>query len=82
MNRLYSVTTEGRIFYADSEGKFFQPLEYSDEASAKVRVKHLSSCDWCIWSVTSSFRVNLLVFKMITPYEFQEITFENQVKFF
>ena len=73
---------DGRIFYLDSESKYFQLLEFDDERSPKVKVKHLSSCDWCMWSVTSDFKVNLLVFKLIPPYEFHEVTYENQVCFY
>ena len=80
MNRLYTVATDGRIFFTDPTSKSFEMLEMDNESSPQPKIKHLSSSDWCLWAVSSNFKVYLFVFKSDTPYEYQETTYENQVR--
>ena len=42
-------------------------------------IKRLSSCEWCLWLITASFKVNLFVFNLDTPFEWQETSYQNQV---
>ena len=82
MNRLYSLSTDGRIFYADPQSKSFELLEPADDSlTIRDKIKHISSSDWCLWTVTSNLKLDLFVFQSDTPYEYQEIVYENQVPY-
>ena len=81
MNRAYVLSNDGRVFYLDPSSTSFDWLE-TDESSSSIKIKHLSSSDWCLWAISNSFQIYLYVFKLDTPYEFQVTTYENQVKTF
>ena len=77
MNRLYLLSNDGRIFFAEAANSYFEPLDVYEHSP--IRVKKLSSSDWCIWTISSTFKVYLYVFKTDTPIQHQEFTYENQV---
>jgi hypothetical protein len=84
MNRVYVVSQDGRIFFAESNSETFELLEatsYNNKhEECSIQVKRLTSCSWALWTISSSFKVYLYIFELDTPYEFQEIIYENQVK--
>ena len=53
--------------------------EESQNRKSSTLIKRLSSCEWCLWLITASFKVNLFVFNLDTPFEWQETSYQNQV---
>ena len=80
MNRLYITSYDGRIFFAEQTSKSFELLEYESDENA-IKVKKMSSSDWCLWAVSSQFKLYLNVLRLDTPYEHEEITYENQRRY-
>jgi hypothetical protein len=81
MNRIYIASYDGRIFFADQNSTTFELLEYSDSNKYVTSVKRLSACDWCLWVVSSHYGLYVYPFKLDTPIEHVEVTYENQVFF-
>lgn len=79
MNRIYVLSNDGRIFFAEPSSNSFELLDYIETSGSMIKTKRLSSSPWCFWSITSKFRVKLFVYLLDTPLEHQEITFENKV---
>jgi hypothetical protein len=84
MDRIYLLSFDGRIFYAEPNSVSFELLYVKESSSTDandiiVKVKKLSSCDYCLWAIDSTFNVNLFVFQSDVPIEHQEVTYENQV---
>ena len=80
MNRMYITSYDGRIFFAEPSSKSFELLDFHPANEHSVKVKHLSSCEWCLWAISAQFGVFVFVFKLNTPIEHQEVTYENQVR--
>jgi hypothetical protein len=80
MNRIYITSYEGRIFFAEPDSNSFELLQTSNINDSINGVKKLSSSDWCLWAISGQLKLKLFVFKQETPYEHQEITYENQVR--
>lgn len=81
MNRLYLIGSDGRVWYGEKNTSSFELLELDDMQNGQVMIKRLSSCEWCLWLITSKYNVYLYVFKLDTPFECQEISYQNQVGF-
>lgn len=86
MNRVYVLSVDGRIFSADSHSETFELLDQynrteADNNSSGLRFKKLASCEWGLWTVSSTFQVYLNVFEFDTPCEYQEETYENQRRY-
>lgn len=79
MNRLYVVSTDGRVFYAEHNSRSFENLEIDPSIQNPVKIKKLSSCEWSLWGISTNLRLYLYVFKLDTPYEHIEVTYQNQV---
>ncbi len=85
MNRIYLLGADGRVWFGERNSTSFELLDLDDSQmnnACQTRIKRLSSCEWCLWMITSRFQVSLYVFKLDTPFENQVISFENQVCFF
>lgn len=82
MNRIYFTSMDGHVFHIDASSNYYQQLEASDkiaEQESQIKVKYLSSSDWCLWCISNDFKIYIYVFKLATPHEFHEVTYENQV---
>ncbi len=77
MNKIYTITYDGRVYVADSLSTSFELFNTDDENS--IKFKRLSSSDYCIWGISSEFELFLFVYNADIPIEFTEITYENQV---
>lgn len=82
MNRLYVISNDGRIFFAEPQSNSFELLDYEEINENFIKIKKLSSAPWAFWSVSSSFKIYLFVYLLDTPLEHREVCFENQVKLF
>lgn len=82
MNRIYLIGNDGRLWFGEKTSSTFELLELDDSQNGNVLIKRLSSCDWCLWLISSKFDVYLYVFKLDTPFEYQEVSYQNQVKLF
>jgi hypothetical protein len=91
MNQLYLISTDGEIFCTDAKSKYYKELKLEGAENVndgdvlpssikKIKIKHLSSSDWCLWCISDEFKIYLYVFKLDMPHEFQEIIYENEVK--
>ena len=74
---------DGDVFHIDASSNYYQKLEAGDkiDEQSQIKVKYLSSSDWCLWCISNDFKIYIFIFKLATPYEFHEVTYENQVKF-
>ncbi|CAF0910386.1 unnamed protein product, partial [Brachionus calyciflorus] len=81
MNRAYIVSNDGRIFYAEPDSNSFNLLEYNTTNINNVKIKRVSSSPWCLWSISSNLNLYLFVYLLDTPFEHQEITYENQRRY-
>lgn len=78
MDQIYTITYDGRVFTANSTSTSFEPLNSAEDE--QIKIKRLSSSDYCLWAISSKFELYLYVFKTDIPIEHQEITYENQVR--
>lgn len=78
MNRVYIVSNDGLIFYADADSDYLQLLE-RNESNDDIKIKKISSCPWGLWAISANLNLYLFVFMLDAPFEHQEITYENQV---
>jgi hypothetical protein len=78
MNQIYLVSNDGRLFQAQQHSNTFELIE-DKGTSELVRLKRVASSPWCLWCVSAQFELHLYAFLLDTPYEFQEVTYENQV---
>ena len=86
MNRVFVLSEDGRIFSADSYSEAFELLEpntgQSCESSGdRLQFTKIASCEWGLWTVSSTLQVYLNVFEFDTPCEYQEETYENQRRY-
>ncbi len=77
--RVLIIDGDGRLFAINPPHEFLIPLADSSSFYGSKRLIRVSSCDWCFWSVSSEFEVNLYVYKRDVPIEVAECTFENEV---
>ena len=86
MNQLYLISTDGDIFCTDAKSKYYKQLKVDNvkdvpiSSNSKIKIKHLSSSDWCLWCLADDCKIYLYVFELDVPYEFEEIMYENQVR--
>lgn len=76
MNRIYLIAQDGRIFFADKSSETFELLNIDES----LKFKKLSSSELGLWAISSSFQIYLYAYEFDTPFECQEVTYENQVK--
>ena len=82
MDRIFLVTYDGRVFFAEPNSSWFEPLdEVRENDDEPVRIKKLSPSRYCLWAVSSMFQVHVYVFESEIPIEFQEVTYENQRRY-
>lgn len=79
MDRIYVVSLDGRVFTANKSSESFDLLRYDESNKHFIKVKKVSSSEWCLWALSAQFQVFVYVFRLDTRYEHQEITYENQV---
>jgi hypothetical protein len=82
MNRIYFISMDGQVFHIDAASNYYQQLVAGDNVveQSQIKVKYLSSSDWCLWCISNDFKLYIYVFKLPSPHEFHEVTYENQVK--
>ena len=73
------VSDQCKLWYAEKTSKFFEPLGMETPQGQQILVKKVSSCEWCIWLISSSFKVYAYVYRLDTPLEHQEVIYHNQV---
>ena len=78
MDRIFLVSYDGRVFYAEPESSWFEPLEEATADAEPVRIKRLSPARHSLWTVSAMFDVHVYVFASDIPIECQETTYENQ----
>ena len=79
IERVLLIDDEGRLFSLNPPHEFLTPLTDSGSFYGCKRLIRVSSCDWCFWSISSEFEINLYVYKRNVPIEVAECTFENEV---
>ena len=82
MDRIFLVAFDGRVFFAEPNSTWFEPLDdVRENEDEPVRIKKLSPSRYCLWAISSQFQVNVYVFESDIPIEFQEVTYENQRRY-
>ena len=81
MNRINLLSSDGRIFYLDPSNSHFELFETNQIKESNIKLKKLSSSNWCFWCIFSNFEISLFVFQLDTPIKYLPITYENQVSF-
>lgn len=79
MNRIYLLSTDGRIFFLDPSNSHIELLQTEQLTQTNIKFKKLSSSSWCFWCILANFEVNLFVYQLDTPIKHKVITYENQV---
>ena len=79
MNRINILSTDGRIFYLDSNSTCFELFETNQLKDSNIKLKKISSSSWCFWCILSNFEIYFFVYQLDTPIKHQVVTYENQV---
>jgi len=80
MNRIYAISTDGRLFSAHSKSSSFEPMHSSDDHD-HVMLRRISSCEWCIWCISLKFQLFVYVLQSDTPIEYEEAFYEFQRRY-
>jgi hypothetical protein len=80
MNRINILSADGRIFYLNPKNSSFELFETSQLRESNIRLKKLSSSNYCFWCLLSNFEICLFVFQLDKPLKHTCITYENQVR--
>ena len=81
MDRIYLISYDGRLFYVEPNSNSFDYLDLSSSNEEQIKIKKLSPAERSLWTISSTFEVNLIVLESDTPIEYQECTYENQRRY-
>jgi hypothetical protein len=86
MNRIYAISTDGRLFTAHSKSSSFEPIDLNDDDSTvhhhgNLMLRRISSSEWCIWCISIKFELFVYVLQSDTPIEHEEAFYEFQRRY-